>query len=92
MTDDDLKLLTNRAKLVLDYIMEERVRCTGLITAIDDRDFLLYCIHDACCQPSEIDHWRKRYDELQPIPLEEQMIDDASKRIPTEIDDLEDLM
>lgn len=64
MTDEEIKQLTNRAKHVLDYIEEERQRCTGLIMAIDDTDFLLYCINDCFCQPDEIAHWRKRYDEL----------------------------
>jgi hypothetical protein len=62
LTDEQIKAYTNRARMVLDYIEEERARCTALIMAIDDRDFLLYCVCQ-CYTVSEIARARQLFGE-----------------------------
>lgn len=50
-------------KLIMDYVEQERERCAQLCEAIEDSKFLAYCIRTPV-MPNEIEHWRKRFDEL----------------------------
>lgn len=63
---------------IMSFVYKERARCTGLVNALRkpvDREFLIFCIENSVCV-KEIDHFRKRYNELQ-LP---------------DSDDIEDLM
>jgi hypothetical protein len=58
MTEEE-KRLCNRARVVQDFIMEERARVRGLIQVLNhEPEFLLYCVDNAY-QVSEIE--RARY-------------------------------
>ena len=66
MTDEDAKLWADRKRTVLSYIDGERARCLALIIAVDDKDFLLYCITESYTAV-ELEHARNIYDQLQPL-------------------------
>lgn len=85
MADLDIKALADRARVVQSYIDQERSRVLDLISAVDDREFLIYCVENSWTAP-EISRAREMFDQF--IPLEEQMIDDASQRIPDEPEEL----
>lgn len=60
------------ARLIMDYIEEERARCVSLIKTIDDRDFLLYCIAGSY-EADEIDRARVLYDQMSDPEIEDLM-------------------
>lgn len=54
------------ARIIVDFINEERERCAALVDLIrDETAFLLYCINGPW-YPDEIDEARKRFGELAP--------------------------
>lgn len=54
------------ARIIVDFINEERERCAALVDLIrDETSFLLYCINGPWYS-DEIDEARKRFGELAP--------------------------
>lgn len=62
---EDAKLWADRKRLILSYIDQERKRVLDLVLAIDDRDFLVYCIENSWTA-EEAPRARELYDQTQP--------------------------
>lgn len=62
-------------RLIMDVVHQDRARVVKLIKALVpvDRDFLLYCVDNAVCA-NEIEHFRKRFTELNYDPDIEELM------------------